>query len=119
MSQKTILIIDDDHELLQTLRRILAACRNCRVETADNGFAGIERFDAGSIDLVITDIRMPGMNGFGVARHVKIAGRGEVPVVAMSGTPSLLQSGDFDAVLHKPFDTRDLERLLGGFGITA
>ncbi|MDY6906161.1 MAG: response regulator [Thermodesulfobacteriota bacterium] len=117
MPLKTVLIIDDDHALLKTLRRIFAACQTCRVETADNGYAGIERFDAGSIDLVITDIRMPGIDGSYVARHVRLAGKGRVPVIGMSGTPELMDRRLFDAVLHKPFDTGDLRMLLSDFGI--
>lgn len=113
----TVLLIDDDNALLEALDRIFSASTSCRVEIANNGFEGINLFNAGSFDLVITDIRMPGIDGRYVARYISHASDGAVPVVGMSGTPELLSTEWFDAVLEKPFDTVDLKRVLRSFGI--
>jgi DNA-binding response OmpR family regulator len=65
-------------------------------------------FDSGKYDLVITDVRMPGVDGHRVVHHIRHSGRKRTPVIGVSGTPWLLQNGDFDDVLHKPFTIQNL-----------
>lgn len=104
---RTILVIDDDKPVLETVREILAKF-GYKVETAADGKEGIQKFDDGDFDLVITDIRMPGINGTGVAQHIRNSDRHFTPVIGISGTPWLLQGTDFDAVLPKPFQIKTL-----------
>ncbi|MBI4500591.1 MAG: diguanylate cyclase [Gemmatimonadetes bacterium] len=62
--EKTILLVDDDAEVLQTLSRRLQAC-GYQIETTDDPEEAIRRYtdDASAIDLLITDVMMPRMNG--------------------------------------------------------
>lgn len=57
-----ILVVDDEPAIQSTLRDILVSTGH-EVHVADDGLAGLERVQAGSFDLVISDISMPRMNG--------------------------------------------------------
>ncbi len=69
MPTRTILIIDDDEGMRDTLAAILR--RDYRVLRAPNGEAGLTILDREPVDLILLDVRMPGMNGFDVLRQVK------------------------------------------------
>jgi DNA-binding NtrC family response regulator len=69
MPTRTILIIDDDEGMRDTLAAILR--RDYRVLRAPNGEAGLNILDREPVDLILLDVRMPGMNGFDVLRQVK------------------------------------------------
>ena len=103
----TILVIDDEKGILQIIRQALTKFGH-NVETADNGDEGIQKFDGGSYDIVITDIRMPGIDGNGVVQHIRKSNKNAVPVIAISGTPWMQEADNFDMVLQKPFPLRDL-----------
>jgi CheY-like chemotaxis protein len=103
----TVLIIDDEQTILTLLRLALIEF-GYNVETATGGREGIEKFDKKFIDIVITDICMPGIGGKDVARHIRNSSRRTTPVVAISGTPWLLEDGDFDRILAKPFPLKAL-----------
>ncbi|NNL76951.1 MAG: response regulator [Desulfobacterales bacterium] len=98
----TILVIEDEKGLLQIIRQALTDCGYV-VETAGDGLDGIRKFDEGSFDIVITDIRMPGIDGNGVVDHIRQSNRQSVPVIAITGTPWLLENKNFNMVLAKPF----------------
>jgi CheY-like chemotaxis protein len=51
---------------------------------------------------------MPGIDGNGVARHIRNSTRKNIPVVGLSGTPWLLENNDFDAILQKPTTIKKL-----------
>lgn len=73
------------------------------VETATDGEEGIRKFDEKRFDLVITDIKMPRLDGNGVLQYIRNSKRRATPVIGISGTPWMLDSTNFDAVLAKPF----------------
>jgi two-component system response regulator VanR len=102
-----ILVIDDEYGILHLIREALTRYGH-RVETAANGREGIQKFDEGTFDLVITDILMPLVDGNGVVRHIRQHGRQEIPVIGISGTPWLSKQSDFDLVLAKPFRLQTL-----------
>ena len=102
-----ILVIDDEESIVLMITMALARC-GFNVEVATNGSEGIRIFEKGCFDLVITDIRMAGINGNQVARHIRNSGKPSIPIIGMSGTPWLLESNDFDAVLAKPFSIKTL-----------
>jgi len=103
----TILVIDDEKGILQIIRQALTKFGH-NVETAEDGKEGIQKFDDGIFDVVITDILMPGIDGNGVVQHIRKSPRQSIPVIAISGTPWQLESNDFDMVLPKPFPLKTL-----------
>jgi DNA-binding NtrC family response regulator len=66
---KTILVVDDDEGMRETLRAILR--RDYRVLLAGSGEAGLDILKVEDVDLMLCDVRLPGMSGFDVLRAVK------------------------------------------------
>jgi CheY-like chemotaxis protein len=102
-----ILVIDDEKAIGMLLTQALSKL-GWHVETALDGLEGIKKFDESNYDMVITDIRMPGMDGNGVIKHIRKSQKRLTPVVGLSGTPWLLENKDFDAVLSKPTSIKTL-----------
>jgi CheY-like chemotaxis protein len=102
-----ILVIDDQQFILDTVRQALTMY-GYEVEIAADGQEGIQKFDDGSFDLVITDMQMPGIDGNNVVEHIRNSDRHLTPIIGFSGTPWLLKESDFDIVFAKPFPLKDL-----------
>lgn len=115
-----ILIVDDQADVLSTLGRALTRLGHevfgsIRAEDAVRALADQE------VDLVITDIAMPGMDGIELIVHVRESAP-DVPIIALSGggllPPELLldSAGALGAVttLRKPVGLRELERAVAG-----
>ncbi len=110
-----ILVIDDDPHIRSILSGLLDAL-GYEVEVAEDGEKGIKLFDEmGDFDLVISDIRMPNMDGNDVARYIRNSDKSGTPLIAMSGFQEELQQEMFDAFLSKPFNLRDLSHLIRSF----
>ena len=104
---RNILVIDDEESIVLMITMALAR-HDFNVEIAKDGIEGIQKFDTGNFDLVITDIIMPGIDGNGLVRHIRQSGKNLTPVLGMSGTPWLLKESAFDVVLPKPFSIKTL-----------
>lgn len=102
-----ILVIDDDEAIVLMITMALAHY-GFNVEIATDSTEGIRKFEEGCFDLVITDIRMPGIDGNCVARRIRNSKKPSTPIVGMSGTPWLRDDRYFDAVLSKPFPIKVL-----------
>jgi DNA-binding NtrC family response regulator len=84
---KAILIVEDEDSLRELLVSLLSS-QGYRTESAADGMQALQILDYGSeIDLVLTDLAMPGIPGTAVAEYLAEA-RPEVRVVCMSGDPS-------------------------------
>jgi CheY-like chemotaxis protein len=97
-----ILVIDDEKGILKIVHEVLTKL-GYEVDTAADGREGIRKFSESSFDLVITDIRMPHIDGHGVVAHIRRSENNSIPVIAVSGTPWLVNNDKFDLVLAKPF----------------
>lgn len=107
-----ILVVDDELGISELIRETLQRC-GYAVETAFNGHQGIRRFEDADVDLVVTDMGLPDMDGSFVVRHIRNSSRPLTPVIGISGTPWLLDGAGCDAVLPKPFPLRALIDLVG------
>jgi len=102
-----VLIIDDEKRFLQTTQKLLEK-QGYTVYTATDGLSGITRLKVKRIDVVILDVKMPGMDGVEVLRKIK-ADFPLVEVVMLTGHSTVesaiegLQLGAFD-YLTKPCD---------------
>ena len=105
----TVLVIDDEKIVLDIVKIALMKF-GLDVQTAADGRQGIEKFDEGSFDVVITDIRMPVIDGNQVADHIRSSQREWTPIIAISATPWLIKDkgNDFDSILPKPFTLKTL-----------
>jgi CheY-like chemotaxis protein len=102
------LVIDDEENILNVLQTTLVKL-DFEVKVAHDGREGIEFFEDGyDFDLVITDIRMPRVDGNQVAKHIRGSGKPNTPIVAMSGYNDKTEGELFDFTLEKPFNLKEL-----------
>jgi CheY-like chemotaxis protein len=112
---RRILVVDDEPTIRETLVHLLRAL-GYEVVEADGGRAGLARLAEAPVDLVLTDLGMPDMNGWEVARAVK-ARPSRVPVVLVTGWGDDGPAPGADhslvaAVLSKPFRVQDIVKVL-------
>ncbi|MCF8076483.1 MAG: response regulator [Desulfotignum sp.] len=113
-SRPKVLVIDDEKAISKMLAMALSR-KGYDVDTADNGEQGVEKLHMADYDLVITDMRMGKMTGDDVLLEVRQLKGDRLPVIAMSGTPWLMDNSRFDAVLAKPYQLKDLFDLIRKF----
>ena len=88
MSEKTkVLVVDDEEITRRSYARILAS-GNCNVEVAWNGKDALQAMEQRTVDVVLLDLRMPGMDGMAVLKAIK-AQWPEIEVVVITGNPSI------------------------------
>jgi two-component system cell cycle sensor histidine kinase/response regulator CckA len=117
-----VLVVDDEEAVRQLASRMLTytGYRAMQASHAREALAMLEQ-DPGAINLVLTDVKMPGMNGGELGRQVAVRWPGK-PVLYMSGFASeIFQGGLLDPgapFLAKPFTQDDLaakvRALIGG-----
>jgi CheY-like chemotaxis protein len=110
LNNLTIVVVEDNNDVRRHVGAFLERS-GARVVMARNGHEGLEVVRNTPPDLVLSDIRMPGMDGFGLLREIRAlgvdAGR-SVPVIAMTAVlmpdqrAHILGAG-FQACLPKPF----------------
>lgn len=76
----SVLYIEDDNDLRQNTARLLSTLF-ATVTTAEDGRDGLEKYQEGIYDLVLTDINMPGMNGVKMAEQIKLQNPKQVIIV--------------------------------------
>lgn len=102
--KKTILCVDDNEQVL-SVRKFLLETRGYRVLTAHSAEAALERFRQGGIDLVLSDLLMPTMDGNEMVRQMKEISP-EVPTILISGTVKTFERANrADAFLPKGAST--------------
>jgi nitrogen regulation protein NR(I) len=112
----TILIIDDDDQLRKSFERLLRE-EGYTVESAASGEAGLKIIGNQSPDLVILDIRLPGMSGLETFKRIHEI-EPKLPVIMMTAygtTESAIEAtklGAFDYIL-KPFEIPDMLAVIG------
>jgi EAL domain-containing protein (putative c-di-GMP-specific phosphodiesterase class I) len=110
-----VLLVDDEPGIRRGFSLILARAGH-HVTTAENGADAIARVQARSFDVIVSDIRMPGMNGLELLRAIR--GRDlDVPVIFLTGSPTLetaMQAMEYGAFryLTKPVDSKELEEVV-------
>ena len=106
-----VLIVDDDAAVRTVLRRILDGAGYEITEAAD-AFQALDRLDSHPSDAVLLDIKMPGMDGFGLLQNLQQREL-KIPVVILTGHGDEFTSRDCleagaAAYLRKPPDRSDL-----------
>ena len=113
-SKCRVLVVDDDPDLLATIKQGLQLLGGYEVAVADQGIAGLEVFFSTPIDCMVVDLRMPGLNGYQLIRALRGDIRtAQTPIVVLSALAQEevevigLLSGA-DAYLYKPVDLQTL-----------
>jgi len=108
-----ILVIDDQQSIRKTLREILEY-ESFEVDEAEDGQKGIDMFNKETYDLVLSDIKMPKLDGIEFLDKVMLSPNADVPVIMISGHGNIetaveaIKKGAYDYI-PKPVD---LNRLL-------
>jgi signal transduction histidine kinase len=112
-STPSVLVLEDEDRIRGTLVEALTGA-GYRVDSAGDGRVGLQRFQAGRFDVVLTDLSLPEGSGLDVAKSIKRTRPG-TPVILMTGwghllDPARLREAGVDLMLVKPFR---IERVLG------
>ncbi len=108
----SVLIVDDDRDMLAMLALLVRKKCRCEVKTAPSGENAWQLLQDWQPDLVLTDIKMPGLDGLALLQKIK----GQYPAIAvimMSGHGTVesaiaaLKNGAYDFI-QKPFDNEHL-----------
>jgi two-component system, cell cycle response regulator len=117
LKKPVILCVDDEPANLKLLENIFVP-RGYEVVSVANGEDALRKIKTLSIDLVLLDLMMPGMDGLQVSRKIKENKKyRNVPIImltAYSGVESYIESlsGEVFAYLHKPFVVEELAKIV-------
>jgi response regulator RpfG family c-di-GMP phosphodiesterase len=110
-----VLLVDDNASVLRFLASAFSS-NNCQVTTASTAEQALEQLGDDPFDLVVSDIKMPGLSGLDLLRAVK-GKQPSTPVVLITGVPSVssavfgLRHGAYD-YLPKPFSVAEVKDLI-------
>jgi two-component system, chemotaxis family, chemotaxis protein CheY len=116
MLERPILIIDDDPAIRATVAEILTS-EGYTVATAINGADGLQSLERIDPALVLLDMRMPILDGWGFARTLQSRGL-HVPILVMTAAQDARRWAheiDAEGYVAKPFDLLDLLDAVGRF----
>lgn len=108
-----ILVVDDEKSIQEVLKALLPAM-GYEVVSAGNGHDGLHLFIENPTEIVLTDMNMPGMDGWTLASHIKKKSP-ITPVILITGSDKdivdkKLKKSCIDSVLFKPFGLEDLQK---------
>ncbi len=106
----TVLVVDDEDYVRELLRRILEEA-GYAVVTAANGGEALESLPGTKVDLILLDIKMPGLNGFEVLKMIRE--QYDIPVIMLTAIREGTSVGDAlnigaDDYVRKPFKRGEL-----------
>lgn len=111
MNGKKVLLVDDEVDFTASLGKILRR-RGFEVETASDGLIALERITHQAFDVIVLDVKMPGMDGIETLREIKKK-KPTVEVIMLTGHGSVesgiqgLQLGAYNYIM-KPVPLNDL-----------
>lgn len=111
MEEIKILLVEDEKKIADTLSKGLREL-DYYVQTAYDGNIGLRIFDSGSFNLIITDINIPGINGYDLCRIIRSRNQ-HIPIImltALNTTDDKIEGFDAgaDDYLVKPFEFKEL-----------
>jgi CheY-like chemotaxis protein len=105
MDPVRVLLVEDDDDNRELMAEILGAA-GCEVVSATSGREALRRLSECPVDVIVTDVGMPGMGGLELAVAAKAVAP-SVPVVVVTGwaeREDITSAREVDAVLLKPVD---------------
>jgi two-component system response regulator AtoC len=112
MGSMRILVVDDEVQLREMLRQSLVKLGGFAADVASGGEEALQKIDKDTFDLVLTDLKMPEMDGMDLLSRIKTT-RPEIMVIMMTGFGSIetaveaIKKGA-DDYITKPIDLKDL-----------
>lgn len=113
MSQSSILVVDDESDTRGEICDYLTR-KGYKCESAVDGARAMARLRESGLDLLITDMKMPWLDGEGLVRHARALAPG-MPIIVITGHGSYgglkeIENVDADTVMTKPISLRKLLR---------
>src|SRR6185295_13588836 len=93
-------LIVDDNKFVRRAYQASLAMKGFDVDVASSGQEGLARLGAGAYDVIVTDVKMPGMSGIDFLRAVRDIDP-DLPVILMTGTPTIHSAAE--AVEHRAY----------------
>jgi GntR family transcriptional repressor for pyruvate dehydrogenase complex len=106
LSAHTVLVVDDDPLVLDVVARILAV-PGCTVLTARDGYEAAQTLADRNVDLMITDLKMPGLDGVELGIQAKRM-RPHLHIIYITGFSDIAKRAQHGRVLQKPVRLADL-----------
>ena len=109
---KCVLLVEDDEDIAEMMLFSLEGM-GFQVEAAGDGLEAIEKLSAKAFDMVVSDLKMPRMDGFGLAKHIRESFH-QLPMVLVTGfaehdvREKALTLG-VASVMEKPTDVETLQ----------
>ncbi|GAB4351117.1 MAG: response regulator [Candidatus Abyssubacteria bacterium] len=110
MSYNSILIVEDDPYQRRQMARLLRSDGH-HVLVADSGLEALRVLEAEQVSVVLTDRKMPLMDGLQLAKHVRTFYPGII-VAVITAYPDGMDENGVDAVLNKPYSGQQLRDLV-------
>ncbi len=111
MEPVSVLLIEDEKKIADTLAKGLREL-DYNVDIAYDGKIGLRLFESAKFDLVITDINLPGINGYDLSKHIRSVNQ-HIPIImltALGSTDDKVEGFDSgaDDYIVKPFEFKEL-----------
>ena len=112
MKKRNLLVVDDDPDVLSMLERLLKKLEYNPL-VAKNGEEAVKIIDRNKVDVVVSDLVMPEMDGMELLKRVK-SRKGDVPFVMITGHPTIetaveaIKKGAYDYIT-KPFQVEEVQ----------
>jgi CheY-like chemotaxis protein len=115
-----VLLVDDDLTILDVIGEALRSSGH-EVQTCDAGAAAIMAMEEGQFDVLVTDLGMPGVNGWDVARRARQLNP-PLPVIVISGwgaqiTQDQMELAGVSLILPKPFRLEQIRKAIATFAL--
>lgn len=107
------ILVVDDHEGHRTFLCKLLEAKGYRCEAARDGLEALEKLQITEVDVVLTDLEMPRMNGLELAQYLTRRPRGSLPTILLTSWPTeeirdLARQAGVQAMFGKPYDFQRL-----------
>ncbi len=108
----TVLCVDDEPSILSALKRVLRA-EDCKVLQAGSGAEALAMLDQEAVDVVVSDMRMPGMDGAQLLAQVRVRWPSTARILLtgyadMKATVAAINEGQIYRYINKPWDETEL-----------
>lgn len=114
-SSSRALVVDDDAAIRVLVKKFIER-EGFEVDTAENGFVALRKIAEQDYDVVLLDLMMPNMDGFGVLHRLRTTAPGMIDrVIVMTALSQELIRERVPRILKKPFDFRQLTSLVRGY----
>lgn len=116
-----VLFVDDDAMNRRVVHDMLKVA-GVNMDEASDGQSGLDAVEAGEYDVILMDLRMPGMDGLTAIRHIRERGdpKRSVPIIVVTADTSVdiretCIAGGANEIMTKPVAMKPLFRMLGEF----